>query len=65
MIIKIFDDIIKIKEIYMNRKEILREYLDMSIKADTTLKFLEEHEEQMTPGDIERKEAQLTQYNID
>jgi hypothetical protein len=49
----------------MNRKEILREYIDMSLKADLTLEVLEEQEHYMMSSTIECFESKLSKLNRD
>ena len=49
----------------MTKKEILREYLDLSIRADFTLAVLEEQEAKGVVIDVEYLETKLSKYNAD
>lgn len=49
----------------MNKKEILRDYLELSCRADLTLEVLEEREAHMSTTDIECFEARLAKLNAD
>lgn len=48
----------------MTKKEILREYLDLSIRADFTLAILEEQEAR-GDTDVKHLEMKLAKYNTD
>lgn len=48
----------------MNKKEILRDYLELSIKADITLEVLEEQEAK-GDTDVKHLETKLAKYNTD